>query len=229
MTQHESTIAQQIEDILLDMTNQLSLEEKKVHLLDDNHIQINEQLYHLVIDYREGFDLEAFKNRYQEYFDKFDFIVGDWGFEQLRLRGFYQINQRKVPREQTIDHLDEYLKEYCNFGCKYFVLAKESALVKYNQLQKVLGKAEVAPLVVSTVERRITTKEPKHQPAKQMSKKETAKATKPSRFVDQAERKVEQKPFKQKKRQSETLKAEKPASTQPTNKKGKFVIKQKMK
>ncbi|MCW6659159.1 YutD family protein [Aerococcaceae bacterium NML191292] len=229
MTHHEPTIAQQIEDILLDMTSSSSLEEKVVHLLDETHIQIREQLYQLVIDYREAFDLEAFEARYQDYFDKFDFIVGDWGFEQLRLRGFYQINQRKVPREQTIDHLDEYLKEYCNFGCKYFVLAKESALVKYNQLRKVLGKAEVTPLVVSTVERRVTTKEANFKPSKRNTKKEQPKAKKQPRFVETNERKMEQKPFKQKKRQSEALKAEKPVSSQPTNKKGKFVIKQKMK
>ncbi len=40
-------------------------------------------------------DLLAFENRYQEYFEKFDF-VGDWGFEQLRLRGFYQISRSQV-------------------------------------------------------------------------------------------------------------------------------------
>lgn len=229
MTHHEPTIAQQIEDILLDMTTQSSLEEKMVHLLDETHIQINEDLYHLVIDYREAFDIEAFEARYQDYFDKFDFIVGDWGFEQLRLRGFYQINQRKVPREQTIDHLDEYLKEYCNFGCKYFVLARESALVKYNQLRKVLGKAEVTPLAVSPSERRVTTKETKFKTDKQPTKKESSKSVKQSHFVENKERKTEQKPFKQKKRQSDALKAEKPVQTQPTNKKGKFVIKQKMK
>lgn len=137
MTQYKNeTISDQIELILTSITQEVSQSEKKIHLLDETTIQIKEQVYRVVKDYREGFNFEAFENRYQEYFEKFDFIVGDWGFEQLRLRGFYQLNKRKVPREQLIDYLDDYLKEYCNFGCRYFVLAKEEALLKYNQLTK---------------------------------------------------------------------------------------------
>ncbi|MBK0348249.1 YutD family protein [Aerococcaceae bacterium zg-ZJ1578] len=128
------TITTQIESILTSITTEATESEKNVYLIDDTTIQINQQIYRVVKDYREGFDFVAFEARYQDYFEKFDFIVGDWGYEQLRLRGFYQLNRRKVPREQTIDYLEDYLKEYCNFGCKYFVLAKEEALLKYNQL-----------------------------------------------------------------------------------------------
>ncbi|MBD3949189.1 YutD family protein [Tuanshanicoccus lijuaniae] len=128
------TITTQIESILTSITTEGTESEKSVYLIDETTVQIKQQVYRVVKDYREGFDYVAFEARYQEYFDKFDFIVGDWGYDQLRLRGFYQLNRRKVPREQTIDYLEDYLKEYCNFGCKYFVLAKEEALLKYNQL-----------------------------------------------------------------------------------------------
>lgn len=128
------TISDQIESILTSIVTETPQSEKNVHLLDDTTLQIESQIYRVVENYREGFDFEAFENRYQDYFEKFDFIVGDWGFEQLRLRGFYQLNKRKVPREQIIDNLDDYLKEYCNFGCRYFVIAKEEALLKYNQM-----------------------------------------------------------------------------------------------
>ena len=130
------TISDQIESILTSIIRDEDVSEKNIHQIDETIIQINEQIYHVATNYREGFDFSAFEARYQEYFDRFDFIVGDWGFEQLRLRGFYQINRRKVPRELIIDYLDDYLKEYCNFGCRYFVLAKEEALVKYNQLRE---------------------------------------------------------------------------------------------
>ena len=125
MTQRDNTISQQIEDILLDIASTNEAEDKQIRALDGTHVQIKDRLYQVVVNYREGFQLEALEQRYQEYFDKFDYIVGDWGFEQLRLRGFYQSNARKVPKDQTIDFLDDYLKEYCNFGCQYFVLAKE--------------------------------------------------------------------------------------------------------
>lgn len=109
-------------------------QEKNIHLIDEARLQIEGEVYIIASNYREGFELAAFMNRYQDYFQKFDFIVGDWGYEQLRLRGFYQINRRQVPRDQQIDYLEDYLREYCNFGCRYFVIAKEAAYEKYGQL-----------------------------------------------------------------------------------------------
>ncbi|MBW5469414.1 DUF1027 domain-containing protein [Brevibacillus formosus] len=78
---------------------------------------------------RDGWNLEAFKERYSDILDKYDYIVGDWGYGQLRLRGFYTDANRKVPFEQRIAALDEYLHEFCNFGCPYFVLRKVKANV----------------------------------------------------------------------------------------------------
>ncbi len=85
--------------------------------------------YEVMEENRDGWNLEAFKERYSDILDKYDFIVGDWGYGQLRLRGFYTDANRKVPFEQRIAALDEYLHEFCNFGCPYFVLRKVKANV----------------------------------------------------------------------------------------------------
>ena len=53
---------------------------------------------------------------------KYDYIVGDWGYDQLRLHGFYEVGSKKGSPSQNIDRLEDYLYEYCNFGCAYFVL-----------------------------------------------------------------------------------------------------------
>lgn len=68
-----------------------------------------------------GVDAEAFTQRFSEILLKYDYIVGDWGNEQLRLRGFYKDDQHKGQLSK-ISRLDDYIKEYCNFGCDYFVL-----------------------------------------------------------------------------------------------------------
>lgn len=86
--------------------------------------------YEVIEENRDGWNPEAFKERYSDILDKYDYIVGDWGYGQLRLRGFYDNANRKVPFEQRIATLDEYLQEFCNFGCPYFVLRK----VKANQM-----------------------------------------------------------------------------------------------
>lgn len=86
-------------------------------------IIINNRKYELVNEFRKGFNEEAFRNRFSDILTKYDFIVGDWGYGQLRLKGFFSDNH-KAPEESKIESLDEYLYEYCNFGCPYFVLKK---------------------------------------------------------------------------------------------------------
>ncbi|MBE3595280.1 MAG: YutD family protein [Candidatus Carbobacillus altaicus] len=82
--------------------------------------------FELIRDVRGAFQLEAFRARYLDYLDKYDYIVGDWGYGQLRLKGFYAENRKSAPPDQRIDALDQYIQEYCNFGCKYFVVRRLS-------------------------------------------------------------------------------------------------------
>ena len=77
--------------------------------------------FELVENYKEAFDLTAFHQRFSEILNKFDYIVGDWGNEQLRLRGFYR-DQKAKENAEKISRLQDYLLEYCNYGCAYFVL-----------------------------------------------------------------------------------------------------------
>ncbi len=58
------------------------------------------------------------------YLARYDYIVGDWGYEQLRLKGFFRADNRRAHPDQRIDSLEDYLYEYCNFGCAYFVIER---------------------------------------------------------------------------------------------------------
>ncbi|WP_097160431.1 YutD family protein [Bacillus oleivorans] len=80
--------------------------------------------YEVIEDYREGFQEEAFRERYSDILSKYDYIVGDWGYGQLRLRGFFDDQNPKAAFDNKISTLKEYLYEYCNFGCAYFVVKK---------------------------------------------------------------------------------------------------------
>jgi len=87
-------------------------------------ICINNNCYELVEELKDGFNEEAFRARYSEILNKYDYIVGDWGYNQLRLRGFFADENQKASFDTKISTLSEYLYEYCNFGCAYFVLKK---------------------------------------------------------------------------------------------------------
>jgi uncharacterized protein YutD len=87
-------------------------------------IQINNINYEIVQEHRDGFNEEAFRSRYSDILTRYDYIVGDWGYGQLRLRGFFDDQNQKATFDTKISTLSEYLYEYCNFGCSYFVLKR---------------------------------------------------------------------------------------------------------
>lgn len=111
-------------DLSLQEVAGAAAEGQLVHRLDATMITIDGSKYEIVKDYRDAFDAERLGERYSEILDKYDYVVADWGFEQLRLKGFYDNRNRKVPQDQRISNLEDYLYEYCNFGCPYFVLQR---------------------------------------------------------------------------------------------------------
>ena len=88
--------------------------------------QINENTYELIKDYKNGFDYEAIKERYTEYFDDYDYILGDWSYGKLRLKGFCDKKNKIYNKSNDISNKDTYIKENCAYGCRYFVLKKLS-------------------------------------------------------------------------------------------------------
>ncbi|KXT74185.1 Hypothetical DUF1027 domain protein [Streptococcus sp. DD10] len=78
----------------------------------------------LVENVKDAFETKAFCQRFSEILTKFDYIVGDWSNEQLRLRGFYKDSQGTLEN-MKISHLEDYLIEYCSFGCAYFILENQ--------------------------------------------------------------------------------------------------------
>ncbi|WP_163971563.1 YutD family protein [Oceanobacillus halotolerans] len=87
-------------------------------------VEIQGKKYEIIENNRNGFQMETLKERYSDILAKYDYIVGDWGYEQLRLKGFYDDNNSKASFDTKISTLEDYLYEYCNFGCAYFVLKK---------------------------------------------------------------------------------------------------------
>jgi len=92
--------------------------------LDNNLISIDKIQYRIVENHDSGFSEERIEERYNNVLDKYDYIVGDWGYDQLRFKGFYEDERNESTLDNRISHLEDYLLEYCNFGCAYFVLEK---------------------------------------------------------------------------------------------------------
>jgi len=89
------------------------------------NIVLDEITYDLLKDYREGFDVDAIKERYTEYFHPFDYILGDWSYGKLRLKGFYKKGHKDCKEINNYEKIDKYIKDNCAYDCRYFILEKK--------------------------------------------------------------------------------------------------------
>ncbi|AKP66898.1 YutD family protein [Companilactobacillus ginsenosidimutans] len=99
-----------------------------VIMLEDDLVVINDTKYKLIENHDGGFDKDKIEERYNNVLDKYDYIVGDWGYDQLRFKGFFIDKRIESNLDNKISHLEDYLIEYCNFGCAYFILERVDKL-----------------------------------------------------------------------------------------------------
>ncbi len=71
-------------------------------------IRVNRHGYTVIEEKRDGFDEEAFIARYSDVLDK--------------------AKSKFATYDNRIDHMMDYVYEYCNFGCPFFVLKKETEI-----------------------------------------------------------------------------------------------------
>lgn len=82
------------------------------------------QEYTLIKDNTDGFNLEEVSSLVTDYFKDYDYIVGDYAYSKLRLKGFTRKENKLNNSINDYKNLDKYIKENCAYGCRYFVLEK---------------------------------------------------------------------------------------------------------
>ena len=85
--------------------------------------KINDQDFKLIKD-NNGFDKEEVEAKLTDYFDEFDYVVGDWSYGKLRLKGFCKKENKRLNKTNDYEKLDEYISNNCAYGCRYFVLER---------------------------------------------------------------------------------------------------------
>ena len=85
---------------------------------------VEDKEYEIITNYKDAFNLEEFILKYTDYFYDYDYIVGDIAYSKLRLKGFYDEDNKKVKKINNIKYIDDYINKYCAYDCKYFVLKK---------------------------------------------------------------------------------------------------------
>ncbi|MBP3461518.1 MAG: YutD family protein [Bacilli bacterium] len=85
---------------------------------------INGIKFNLIKDYRDGYDKEEIENKLTDYFYDYDYVVGDWSYGKLRLKGFCKKENKKFNKINDYNNLENYLKNECAYDCRYFVMEK---------------------------------------------------------------------------------------------------------
>lgn len=87
-------------------------------------IILEDKEYELIKQYKDGFDLQALTDKYTEYFEEYDYILGDWAYGKLRLKGFCEKGNPLHNEINDYNSIDNYIKEDCAYECKYFIIKK---------------------------------------------------------------------------------------------------------
>ena len=87
-------------------------------------ILINDVEYEIVKDSDNCVDANVLSEKITDYFDDYDYIFGDYAYEKVRLKGYYDSKNKKAKKINDIKYLDNYIKEYCSYGAKTFLLKK---------------------------------------------------------------------------------------------------------
>lgn len=87
-------------------------------------IVINSVNYEIVRNDADCLDISAIEERITDYFDPYDYIMGDYAYEKVRLKGFYESDNKNANKINDIKYMDDYIKDYCSYGAKIFLLKK---------------------------------------------------------------------------------------------------------
>ena len=85
---------------------------------------IDNKKYELVKNQNEAFNVEDLQDKITDYYDSFDYILGDYAYGKVRLKGFNTKENKNFKPINDYEKIDEYIENYCAYGCKYFILKR---------------------------------------------------------------------------------------------------------
>lgn len=91
---------------------------------NSKEIEINGVKYEIVRNDNDCIDKEVLAEKITDYFDDYDYICGDFAYDKVRLKGFYESSNKKSKRINDIKYIDDYEKNYCCYGARLFLLKK---------------------------------------------------------------------------------------------------------
>lgn len=90
------------------------------------NIIINDAKYEIIENYKDAYNEEETKEKLTDYFNEYDYIVGDYSYDKLRLKGFCDKSNKIFNSVNNFENIKTYITDYCSYECKYFILKKSA-------------------------------------------------------------------------------------------------------
>lgn len=87
-------------------------------------IDINDFKYRIVKNYKDKFNLDLVCKKWTDYFEIYDYIVGDFAYDKLRLKGFCKKENPNFKDLNDEKGIKSYIKKDCAYECAYFILER---------------------------------------------------------------------------------------------------------
>lgn len=89
-----------------------------------NKIIVDNIEYEIIEDEKKCFNYEEFSSKYTDYFYEYDYILGDYAYNKLRLKGFCNKSNKNFNKYNDFNTLNSYVDKRCAYKCSYFVLKR---------------------------------------------------------------------------------------------------------
>ena len=86
--------------------------------------KLNDLDYEIIENYKDGFDYDTLVEKATDYFNDFDYILGDWSYGKLRLKGFCDKENKNFKAYNDINNYKDYIKNECAYDCRWFLIKK---------------------------------------------------------------------------------------------------------
>ena len=87
-------------------------------------IVINDIEYEIIRNDKDCINKKELEEKITDYFDEYDYIMGDFAYEKVRLKGYYNSDNKMAKKINAIKYLDDYIENYCSYGARIFLLKK---------------------------------------------------------------------------------------------------------
>ena len=87
-------------------------------------IVINDIEYEIIRNDKDCINKKELEEKITDYFDEYDYIMGDFAYDKVRLKGYYNSDNKMAKKINDIKYLDDYIENYCGYGARIFLLKK---------------------------------------------------------------------------------------------------------